>query len=106
MKKTVRNPAIGHQVTFLQTTEQTNGELLQIEYGVEKPESKPVIPLHIHLKCEERFEVVSSQLGVVLEGERRVLGSGEQLLIRPGAPPCPSGSWRSRKWSRRWRMAS
>ena len=86
MKKTVRNPAIGHQVTFLQTAEQTNGELLQIEYGVYQPESKPAIPLHIHLKCEERFEVISGQLGVVLDGERRVLGSGEQLLIPPGTP--------------------
>ena len=86
MKKTVRNPAIGHQVTFLQTAEQTNGELLQIEYGVYQPESKPSIPLHIHLKCEERFEVISGQLGVVLDGERRVLGPDEQLLIPAGTP--------------------
>lgn len=86
MKKKVNNPAIGHSVTFLQTAGQTNGELLQIEYGVEKPESEPVIPLHTHFKCEERFEVISGQLGVVLEGDRRVLGSGEQLLILPGTP--------------------
>lgn len=86
MKKKVNNPAIGHSVTFLQTAEQTNGELLQIEYGVEKTESEPVIPLHIHLKSEERFEVVAGQLGVVLNSERRMLGVSEQLLIPSGTP--------------------
>ncbi len=86
MNKTMRNPAIGHWVTFLQTSEETNGRLLQIEYGVEKPEGKPAIPLHKHLKCEERFEVVSGQLGVLLDGERRVLKVGEQVVIPPGRP--------------------
>jgi len=41
---TLSNPAIGHQVTFLQTAAQTNGQLLQIEYAVERPESEPAIP--------------------------------------------------------------
>ena len=86
MFKTVRNPAIGHWVTFLQTAAQTDGELLQIEYGVEKPETKPAIPLHKHLHCEERFEVVAGRLGVVLDGERRVLVAGEQVLISPEMP--------------------
>ncbi len=86
MNKTVRNPAIGHRVTFLQTAEQTNGELLQIMYAVETPEVKPAITEHIHLKCEERFEVVDGRLGVILDGERRVLDVGQQVLIPPGTP--------------------
>ena len=86
MNQTIRNPAIGHWLTFLQTSEQTNGRLLQIEYGVEKPESKPAIPLHKHLLCAERFEVVSGQLGVLLDGERRVLTVGEQVFIPPNTP--------------------
>lgn len=86
MNKTVRNPAIGHRITFLQTGPQTNGKLLQIMYAVETPETKPTIPLHIHLHCEERFEVVDGRLGVFLDGERRVLAVGEQVLIPPGTP--------------------
>jgi mannose-6-phosphate isomerase-like protein (cupin superfamily) len=86
MNKTVRNPAIGHRVTFLWTAEQTNGKLLQIMYAVEAPETKPAIPEHIHLKCEERFEVVDGQLGVILDGQRRVLAVGQQVLIPPGTP--------------------
>ncbi len=83
---TITHPAIGHRITFLQTAAQTNGQLLQIEYAVERPESKPAIPLHRHLKCEERFEVVHGKLGVVLGGERRVLRVGESVTISPGTP--------------------
>jgi mannose-6-phosphate isomerase-like protein (cupin superfamily) len=86
MNNIIKNPAIGHWVTFLQTSEQTNGRLLQIEYGVEKPESKPAIPLHKHLLCEERFEVVAGQLGVVLDGVRHELAVGEQVVIPPHTP--------------------
>ena len=84
--KTIRNPAIGYRNTFLQTDVETNGELLQIMYAVETPESKPVIPPHIHLQCEERFEVMQGHLGVILDGERQQLGLGEQVLIPPGTP--------------------
>lgn len=83
---TIFNPAIGHRITFLQTAVQTNGELLQIEYAVERPESKPAIPLHKHLKCAERFETVYGKLGVIVDGERRVLGIGESVTIPPGTP--------------------
>ncbi len=86
MTKTVRNPAIGHRITFLQTGAETNGELLQIMYAVEEPETEPAIPLHIHWQCSERFEVVSGQLGVILDGERRALGVGEEIFIPPGTP--------------------
>ena len=86
MNKTVRNPVISHRITFMQTAAQTNGDLLQIMYAVEEPETKPSIPLHIHLQCTERFEVIDGQLGVMLEGEPRVLAVGEEVLIPPGTP--------------------
>ena len=83
---TITNPAIGHRITFLQTADQTNGQLLQIEYAVERPESEPVIPLHKHLNAEERFESVSGELGVVLNGEQQILSAGESVTIPPGTP--------------------
>lgn len=86
MNKTVRNPIIGHQIAFLQTADQTNGTLLQIMYTVEKPETKPAIPLHFHSQCAERFEVVSGRLGVILNGEQRQLAIGEEIDIPPGTP--------------------
>lgn len=86
MAKTVRNPAIGHRITFLQTADETNGELLQILYAVEKPEAKPAIPLHIHLQCTERFEVVAGELGLMLDGEAGLLSVGEEVNIPPRTP--------------------
>ncbi|MDX1413366.1 MAG: cupin domain-containing protein [Candidatus Promineifilaceae bacterium] len=82
---TVRNPVIGHRVNFLQTAAETNSELLRIEYVVEQPESEPVIPLHKHLKCEERFETVAGKLGVILEGKERIFEVGESVTIPPGS---------------------
>lgn len=82
--RTFTNPAIGHRITFLQTGTQTNGELLQIEYAVERPEDKPAIPLHKHLKCEERFEVVQGKLGVILNGEQQTLEGGDSVTLQPG----------------------
>jgi mannose-6-phosphate isomerase-like protein (cupin superfamily) len=82
--RTFTNPAIGHRITFLQTGTQTNGELLQIEYAVERPEDKPAIPLHKHLKCEERFEVVHGKLGVILNGEQQTLEGGDSVTLQPG----------------------
>ena len=83
---TIINPAIGHRITFLQTAAQTDGELLQIEYGVERPESEPAIPLHKHLKCEERFETVHGKLGVVVDGIQHLLDVGQNIIIAPGTP--------------------
>ncbi len=83
---TIHNPVIGHHITFLQTGTQTNGELLQIEYAVERPESNPAIPLHKHLNCAERFAVIHGKLGVVLNGSRQELGAGESVTIPPGTP--------------------
>jgi mannose-6-phosphate isomerase-like protein (cupin superfamily) len=86
MNKTVRNPAIGHRVAFLQTAAETGGELLQIRYAVEEPETRPAIPLHVHLRCSEQFKVLEGRLGVVLDGERRVLDVGEEVPIPPRTP--------------------
>jgi mannose-6-phosphate isomerase-like protein (cupin superfamily) len=86
MNKTFRNPVIGHRITFLQTAEQTGGELLQIMYAVETPEMEPAIPLHMHLQCAERFEVVQGQLGVILDGKRQLLDVGKEVLIPSGTP--------------------
>jgi mannose-6-phosphate isomerase-like protein (cupin superfamily) len=83
---TIENPAIGHRVMFLQTAEQTNGELLQIEYVVARLETKPRIPMHVHLVSEERFEVLKGRLGVTISDERRVVNASESVLISPGTP--------------------
>jgi mannose-6-phosphate isomerase-like protein (cupin superfamily) len=85
-KRFFSNPMTGHQVTYLQTAEETGGELLQLEYVVTRPERPLVaIPLHFHHLSEERFEVTAGSLGVMIgrKKEERLLGPGEQVLIPP-----------------------
>ncbi|MCB0032778.1 MAG: cupin domain-containing protein [Anaerolineales bacterium] len=83
---TIVNPAIGHRITFLQTAAQTNGELLRIEYRVERPENKPAIPLHKHLKCTEQFRVIHGKLGVIVGGQQQFLTIHESVTIPPHQP--------------------
>jgi len=87
MARTVNNPVTGHQVTFLQTANETGGDLLQIEYMVPSHEEPfQYIPMHLHSIVQERFEVLSGSLGVALDSKsnRRVLSQGEEVVIEPG----------------------
>jgi len=89
MTRTVTNPVTGHQVTFLQTADETGGELLQIEYIVpSREEPFQTIPLHLHSIVEERFEVLSGLLGLALgdKNDHRYLAPGEFVVIEPGSP--------------------
>ena len=83
------HPVLGHRVRFVQTPEETQGELLQIEYIVRRPETPfQHIPLHVHQTTEERFEVVRGTLGVILgdKTNRQVLDPGQDILIPSGTP--------------------
>lgn len=86
---TVDHPVLGHRVRFVQTPEETQGELLQIEYIVRRPETPfQHIPLHVHQTSEERFEVVRGHLGVI-RGDttnRQVLHVGQDIRIPAGTP--------------------
>ena len=82
----VENPVTGHKVMFLKTAAETSGELLQIEYIVpNREEPLQYIPLHFHHVVEERFEVVSGCLGILVDKKenRRFLKPGEAVVIPP-----------------------
>lgn len=85
----VTNPYTDHSVTFLQTGAETNGQLLQIEYMVSRPEQPlQVIPLHVHSQVTERFTVVSGKLGVILGNKKvqQIVAPGEVVDVPPGVP--------------------
>lgn len=77
----IDNPITGERITFLQTTADTEGELLSVE--VELPPRSKGVPKHYHLVQTERFEA--------LEGTLDVHAGGRDLRLRPGevaeAPP-------------------
>lgn len=82
----IENPIHGYRVTFLKTTRETNGELLQIEFAIKAGGSPS--PWHIHLVQYERFETVAGRLGVRLDtyDNYQVLDVGQSVEIHAPRP--------------------
>ena len=79
----LENPVTGQRIFFRNTSEDTDGALLEVESVYTKPTpSRP--PVHYHPGQEERFEVLAGELHVLIGGEVSTLGEGETLLIGPG----------------------
>ena len=76
--RTITHRYTGEQITFLHTTEETNGEFLYIEVALPPLGKGP--PLHVHDKFEEEFEVISGTLTITVEKEEKELTAGQKLL--------------------------
>jgi mannose-6-phosphate isomerase-like protein (cupin superfamily) len=79
---TIANPVTKERITFLQTAADTNGELLQFDHYMEPGGIAP--PVHWHPRQHERFVVVSGKMGILLEGQKRVLEAGQEIVVPPG----------------------
>lgn len=75
----IENPVTGEQFTFLKTSRETGGESMVFDCRV-KPGMARLAP-HIHATQEERFEVISGRLGVMLRGKKQVLGPGDRIVL-------------------------
>jgi len=80
----IDNPITGERITFLQTSGDTGGKLLQIDLVVQ-PGGFP-IGAHIHPKQEERFKVVTGRLRAWLNDREQNLVAGDKLIIPAGTP--------------------
>ncbi len=76
--RTIDNPVIGDRVTFLKTTQETNGEylLMQIELAPHGGTTK-----HYHVAFTETFEVLEGELHVSVDGHEHVLGAGDKAFV-------------------------
>jgi quercetin dioxygenase-like cupin family protein len=79
----IENPVTGERITFLKTTQETNGELLRFEY-VLPPDF--IIPEHFHPHQEERHEVLSGTLRGRVGGQERDYSEGERVVGPAGVP--------------------
>ena len=80
----LENPKTGQRIIFRRTSEDTSGELLEVESVYTSPSpSRP--PAHYHPAQEEIFRVLAGELHVVINGRQRVLKRGETLVIAEGA---------------------
>jgi quercetin dioxygenase-like cupin family protein len=79
----IENPITGERITFLKTTQETNGELLRFEY-VLPPEF--TISEHFHPHQEERHEVILGTLRGRVGGQERDYAEGERVVGPAGVP--------------------
>ena len=77
------NPVTGLRTIFRKTARETSGELLQVDW-IGDP-GWTTGPDHVHPRQEERFEVISGELGLRVEGVERFHGAGEVIVAPAGS---------------------
>lgn len=78
--KIINNKKTGQQITFLQTSDDTGGELLEME-SLFQPHSTEPVP-HYHPLQEEYFTVLEGEISVRMNGHLQVLRKGDHLHIK------------------------
>jgi quercetin dioxygenase-like cupin family protein len=78
------NQVTGQVIRFLQTGEDTNGRLLEMESVYAPFSDEP--PVHYHPVQDEYFKVLAGELAVRLAGDIKVYTAGEEIHILPGTP--------------------
>jgi quercetin dioxygenase-like cupin family protein len=74
----------GERITFLETSEETDGEYASLELRV-RPHGFVVAP-HVHPFAKETFEIRSGAFTFVVDGEERQVRAGEGAAVPPGVP--------------------
>jgi quercetin dioxygenase-like cupin family protein len=79
-RKTYQNPDIGDKVTFIRTSDETNGEytLVDVELAAGGGNS-----LHYHRSFSEKFEPLEGDLSVQVGKQQKVLRVGEKYTVAP-----------------------
>jgi mannose-6-phosphate isomerase-like protein (cupin superfamily) len=77
----IANPAVGMRGTILRTGSETNGELFEVEFLVEPGDWTG--PDHIHLRQEERFEIMSGTLRLRVADREELLTPGSTHVLPP-----------------------
>jgi quercetin dioxygenase-like cupin family protein len=75
------NPATGEWIQYTATAEDTEGEYVRFSWR-----SVPggVITEHVHPNQDERFTILAGEAHFTLDGEARVAGAGETLVVPAG----------------------
>jgi quercetin dioxygenase-like cupin family protein len=84
---------IGAIFRVVRTSEDTNGEALEMEWELAPHASGT--PVHIHPQATESYDVIEGQLDVLIDGTWRTLSVGESAAVPPGIPHTfrnPNGS--------------
>lgn len=80
---TVDHPVTGERITFLETSEKTDGQYATFELRV-RPHGF-VAASHVHPHAEESFEIRAGTFTFVVDGRERSVGPGEGATVPAGA---------------------
>ncbi len=69
---------IKDRITFVKTTEETNGEYLLLK---EEVAPHGGTPMHYHVSFTEKFEVLEGQLNIMIAGEHKILKAGQGTFV-------------------------
>ena len=75
---TIEDPLTGQHLTFLETAADTEGRSVRAEVRLEPG---GFVPRHLHLRQDERLEVLAGSVRFRSRGEDRVLESGDTCVI-------------------------
>jgi quercetin dioxygenase-like cupin family protein len=78
--KIISNKKTGQQITFIQTSDDTGGELLEME-SVFQPHSKEPVP-HYHPLQEEYFTVLEGEICVRINDGVKIFKQGDKFNIK------------------------
>ena len=78
----IENPITGERIAFRKTSRETNGEAVVIEAWV-KPNGF-VAAAHVHPSQDERFEILSGQVGFKLDKTEMTVGAGARVTVPAG----------------------
>jgi quercetin dioxygenase-like cupin family protein len=81
---TIENPVTGERIVFRKTSRETGGKAVVIECFVQP--NGFVAAAHVHPSQEERFEVLTGQVGFRLGREESTAGPGDRLTVPAGTP--------------------
>ena len=81
--KVIRNIKTGQEIKFLQTSTDTDGNLLEMESVYNSTSIEP--PPHYHPRQEELFTVLEGEINVRLNGVVKVLKAGDAFHISANA---------------------
>jgi quercetin dioxygenase-like cupin family protein len=74
----------GFRLKLVRTSDQTDGELLEMEASY--PEDADLPPEHLHPNQAERFAVLEGAVKTVVDGEERRYETGESFDVPAGTP--------------------
>lgn len=77
--KTIINPVIKDEVTYVHTAQSTNGEKTVVDIHLEP---KGGLNLHYHKAFEETFEVQQGELMVQVGKKKKKLVAGEKVTVK------------------------